>query len=87
MTPVSPPITKTATPPMPKSIGVEKTTRPASIVARKAKICTPVGMATASEAAEKKASEICGRPVANMWCTQSPKQRNPVPTAASTIHE
>ena len=51
----------------------------------KQKICTPVGIATASEAAENKPSEIPGRPVVNMWCTHRPKLRNPVPTAASTI--
>ena len=54
MTPVSPPMTKIARPPTTNSIGAEKITRPASSVARKAKICTPVGIATASEAAEKK---------------------------------
>ena len=53
----------------------------------KTKICTPVGIATASDAAEKKPSEIAGSPVVNMWWTHKPKLRNPVPTAASTIHE
>jgi hypothetical protein len=33
----------------------------------KQKICTPVGIATASEAAENSASETPGRPVVNMW--------------------
>jgi hypothetical protein len=37
------------------------------------------------DAAEKNASEMPGSPVVNMWCTQSPKLRKPVPTAASTI--
>ena len=59
-------MTKIASPPVPKSIGTEKITRPASMVAMKTNICTPVGIATASEAAEKKASDICGRPVVNM---------------------
>ena len=72
---------------MPNSIGIEKMTRPASSVAMKTKIWTPVGIATASEAAEKKPSEIGGRPVVNMWWTHSPKHRKPVPTAASTIQE
>ncbi|MNV67773.1 hypothetical protein D3C71_1605860 [compost metagenome] len=57
---------KIARPPAPNSIGTEKITRPASMVAMKTKICTPVGIATASDAAEKKASDICGRPVVNM---------------------
>ena len=47
----------------------------------------PVGMTTASEAAEKKPSDIDGKPVVNMWCTHSPNERKPVPTAESTIHE
>jgi hypothetical protein len=38
ITPVSPPMTKIASPPMANSIGVEKMTRPASMVARKTKI-------------------------------------------------
>ena len=53
----------------------------------KAKIWMPVGIATASDAAEKKPSEIAGSPVVNMWWTQSPKLRKPVPRAESTIHE
>ena len=60
---------------------------PSITVAMKAKIWMPVGIATASEAAEKNPSEIDGSPVVNMWCTQSPKLRNPVPRADSTIHE
>ena len=59
----------------PNSIGIDEMTRPASSVARKTKICTPVGIATASDAAEKKPSEICGRPVANMWWTHRPKRQ------------
>src|SRR3546814_18536804 len=47
-------------------MGTEKITRPSSMVAMKAKICTLVGIATASEAAEKKPSEMLGRPVAYM---------------------
>jgi hypothetical protein len=66
------------------SIGIDFTTRPASSVAMKQKNCTPVGMATASDAAEKNPSEIPGSPVVNMWCTHSPKLRNAVATIAST---
>src|SRR3546814_4351745 len=57
ITPVSPPATKMASAPDTNSIGTAKITRPSSMVAMKAKICTPVGSATASEAAEKKRSE------------------------------
>jgi hypothetical protein len=71
--------------PKAKSIGKERARRPAASVAMKQKIWTPVGIAIASDAAEKRPSEIPGSPVVNMWCTQSPKLRNPVPTAASTI--
>ena len=52
----------------------------------KQKIWTPVGIATAIDAAENSASEIPGRPVVNMWCTHRPKLRKPVPIADSTIH-
>ena len=61
--------------------------RPVRQVARKTKIWTPVGIATASLAAEKKPSEIVGRPVVYMWWTHRPKEMKPVPTAASTIQE
>ena len=50
--------------------------RPFHSVPIQAKTCTPVGTATSVEAAEKKASAMCGMPVANMWCTQRPKLRN-----------
>ena len=66
MTPVSPPITKVASAPATNSIGTEKITCPVSSVARNTKICTPVGIATASEAAEKNPSEAEGRPVVYM---------------------
>jgi hypothetical protein len=52
----------------------------------KQKNCTPVGIATALDAAEKRPSEIPGSPVVYMWCTHSPKLRKPVPMAASTTH-
>ena len=47
----------------------------------------PVGITTASDAAEKKPNDICGKPVVNMWWTHSPNDKKPVPTAESTIHE
>src|SRR3546814_3783511 len=64
MTPVRPPATKMASAPVTNSMGTEKITRPSSMVAMKEKICTPVGIDTASEAAEKKPSEMLGRQVA-----------------------
>jgi hypothetical protein len=38
----------------------------------------PLGMAIIMLAAVKKLSPSCGRPVANMWCTHSPKLRMPM---------
>ncbi len=52
----------------------------------KTKIWIAVGIATAADAAEKKARLIAGSPVAYMWWTQRPNDRKPVPMAASTIH-
>ena len=57
---------------------------PAQSVAIQQKIWMPVGMAIIMLAAVKKLSPSCGRPVANMWCTQSPKPRKPVATSDST---
>jgi hypothetical protein len=34
--------------------------------------------------AVKKLAPSCGSPVVNMWCTQRPKERNPVAISAST---
>ena len=87
ITPVSPPSTKIASAPDAYSSGVERTTLPSSKVAMNTNSWMPVGIATASLAAEKNASEIEGIPVVNMWWTHSPKLRKPVPTADSTIHE
>ncbi len=85
ITPVSPPSTKIASAPATNSIGRPRTTFPIHTVAMKQRIWMPVGIATASLAAEKNPSEICGRPVVNMWCTQRPKLRKATPTAESTI--
>ena len=58
--------------------------RPDAMVAIQAKTWMPLGIATAMLAAEKKLSDIFGRPVANMWCTHRPKLRKPVAISAST---
>ena len=73
--------------PASQSIGVVGLTLPTIRVARNAKSWMPVGITTASDAAEKNPRLTAGRPVVNMWWTQSPKLRNPVPTADSTIQE
>jgi len=54
------------------------------MVAIQAKTWMPLGMLTAMLAAEKKLSDNWGMPVANMWCTHSPKLRKPAPISAST---
>ena len=69
-----------------KSIGTSIRGFPCASVARKQKICTPVGIATIVEAAENSVSDITGRPVANMWCAQRPKLRKPIVTTAATAN-
>ena len=44
-----------------------------------------LGTATAMLAAEKKASDIAGMPVVNMWCTHRPKLKKPVAMRATTM--
>ena len=53
------------------------------IVASQAKIWMPLGIAIAMLAAAKNVIVSCGSPTANMWCTQTPKPRNPVAIVAS----
>ena len=58
----------------------------ATIVASHANIATALGIAMTMLAALKKASASGGMPVANMWCTQTPKPRAPVTTVASATN-
>ena len=53
ITPVSPPITKITSPPTANRPGVLKRILPAARVAIQANTCTPAGMLTAMDAAEK----------------------------------
>ncbi len=62
---------------------VVKTGRPVQMVASQAKTPTALGTVMMMLAALKKESEILGRPVANMWCTQTPKPSTMVATVAS----
>ena len=87
ITPVRPPSVKIASAPAIHSIGRLFFTLPTINVAAKTKIWMPVGITTASDAAEKKPRLMLGSPVVNMWCTHSPKDRKPTPTALSTIQE
>ena len=57
--------------------------RPVQIVASHAKAETALGMTMMIETALKKASAMFGRPVANMWCNQTPKPSTIVSTVAS----
>ncbi len=72
--------------PIAHNIGGSNRGRPTepAIVATHANICTPLGMATMRLAAEKKLATTRGTPVANMWCTQSPKLMKLVATMAAT---
>ena len=53
------------------------------IVASHAKTWMPLGIAITMLAAAKNVIVTCGRPTANMWCTQTPKPRKPVAIVAS----
>ena len=59
------------------------TGRPVQMVPIQAKTETALGMAMIMLAAPKKDSARPGRPVANMWCTQTPKPTTMVVTVAS----
>src|ERR1700710_311052 len=63
--------------------GVVNTGRPVQIVASHANTPTALGTAMMIEAALKNDSEMLGSPVANIWCTQTPKPSTMVATVAS----
>ena len=73
MKPDTPPITNTTTKPAKNRKAVVKTGRPVQIVASQANTATALGMAMMIDAALKNDSARGGRPVANMWCSQTPK--------------
>src|SRR6201996_9847146 len=62
---------------------VVKTGLPVQMVASHANTPTALGNAMMMEAAEKKDRDMPGRPVANMWCTHTPKPSTMVATVAS----
>ena len=67
------------------SIGVVSSTRRAvQTVAIQQKICTAVGTTIMMLDAVKKLWLNCGRPVANMWWTHTPKPMNAVAISDST---
>jgi hypothetical protein len=59
--------------------------RAVQIVAIQPKICSDVGTTIMMLAAVKKLWPSCGRPVANMWCTQTPNPMNAVAIIESTM--
>ena len=72
--------------PTANSIGVVSRTAPFHMVAIHAKNWTPLGMAMIRLTAEKKAMARAGMPVANMWCTHTPKLMNPMVTSDAATH-
>ena len=85
ITPVIPPSRKISRKPSANSIGVVSRTLPFHIVAIHAKNWMPLGIAITRLAAEKNAIASTGSPVANMWCTHTPKLMKPIATSAMTI--
>src|SRR5664279_215927 len=75
MKPDTPPITKSRMNPAKNRNGVVNWGLPVQMVAIQAKTATALGTAMTKLAALKKDSDITGRPVANMWCTHTPKPR------------
>lgn len=85
MTPLMPPMTKLTSAPTAHSIAaVHRMWRAVHSVAVNTKNATAVGNETPSDATEKKLAVTSGSPVANMWCTHTPKLMNPVATVAAT---
>ena len=83
MKPETPPITNRTTKPAKNRNAVVNSGRPVQIVAIQANTATALGMTMMKLAALKNESENGGRPVANMWCTQTPKPSTIVVTVAS----
>src|SRR6201746_215403 len=75
MKPETPPITNSRIMLAKNRNAVVITGRPAQIVAIQANTATALGTVITIEAPEKKLSERPGRPVANMWWTQTPNPR------------
>ncbi|OIQ68352.1 hypothetical protein GALL_500540 [mine drainage metagenome] len=76
MKPDTPPITNSSTNEEKNRNGVLNTGRPVQMVAIQAKTATALGMAMTKLAALKNDSDKAGMPVANIWCTHTPKPMN-----------
>ena len=86
MTPVIPPNRNSNKKPIVKSIGVANRTWPCHIVPIQQKNMIPLGIAITRLAAEKYDIASTGTPVANMWCTHTPKLMKPIAAREPTIH-
>ena len=64
---------------------MKRTARPVQTVAIQQKICVAVGTTIIMLAAVKKLWPNWGSPVANMWCTHTPKPMKAVAMFDSTI--
>src|SRR5439155_19785684 len=84
VTPDRPPMTNIVTKPIENNIGGSKRNRPPHIVASQLKIFTPVG--TAMNIVDTAKAELATgpKPVANMWCAQTPQPMNPIAMPDST---
>src|SRR5690606_5104081 len=80
ITPVMPPRIKTKKKPNMYSSGDAIVGLDPHSVAIQLKIAIPLGMAMLMLATSKRLRLSHGNPVANIWWTQSPKLRNPIPT-------
>ncbi len=83
MKPETPPITNSTIVLAKNRKAVVNTGRPVQIVAVQANTATALGRVMIIDAPEKNDSARLGRPVANMWWTQTPNPRAMVPTVES----
>jgi len=84
MKPDTPPITNSTISAAKNLNAVVNTGRPVQIVATHANTDTAEGITITKLAAAKNPIAITGKPVENMWCTQTPKPSTIVRIVAST---
>src|SRR3989442_11345387 len=80
-----PPMTNIVMKPIAKSIGALSSIAPPHIVAIQLKILMPLGTAIASVMTMNGRRAEIEMPVVNMWCTQTPNERNPIATVERAI--
>jgi len=69
------------------SSALVKINEPPHSVAIQLKILTAVGMAMMTVLKAKNPSATRGKPAANMWCAQTPKDRKPIATVDQAMKE